>query len=104
MIIGNVRGAHQLLPDPTWKAEDQRRARDWTSGGNNTDSANQGVDMPSWLFKEESNREKTKNRDSQKPAHLRKNDILATQDVKVQEITTEGKCWTRFDEGSGKEK
>ena len=45
------------------------------------------------MFKE-SNREITKNRDSEKkPAQLKKNDNHATQDVrKVQEGTTEGKC------------
>ena len=64
LIIGNVRGARQMLPDPDWKAEDQREARAKTSGGNNND--NQGGDMPSWMFKEESNRGKTKNRDSKK--------------------------------------
>ena len=48
--------------------------------------------MPSWMFKKESNRGKTKNRDSKKkPAQLQKNDNRATQDVKVQEGTTEGK-------------
>ena len=45
------------------------------------------------MFKEESNRGKTKNRDSKKkPAQIKKIDNLATQDVKVQEGTTEGKC------------
>ena len=27
VIIGNVRGARQMLPDPVWKAEDQREAQ-----------------------------------------------------------------------------
>ena len=31
-MIGNVRGAHQMLPDPEWKAEDQREARARSSG------------------------------------------------------------------------
>ena len=49
--------------------------------------------MPSWMFKEESNREETKNRDSKKkPAQLKKNVNYAKQDVKVQEGTAEGKC------------
>ena len=26
VIIGNMRGARQMLPDPDWKAEDQREA------------------------------------------------------------------------------
>ena len=57
VIIGNVRGARQMLPDPNWN-------------------------------KEESNRGKTKSRDSKK----KKNDNRATEDIKVQEDTTEGKC------------
>ena len=49
--------------------------------------------MPSWMFKKESNRGKTKKGDSKKkPAQLKKNDNHATQDVKVQEGTTEEKC------------
>ena len=64
VIIGNVRGARQMLPDPDWKAEDQIEVRARTSGGNNDDDDSQGGDMPSWMFKEESNRGKTKNRDS----------------------------------------
>ena len=47
MIIGNMRGARQMLPDPHWKAEDQRGARARSSGGNNNDDNKQGVDMPS---------------------------------------------------------
>ena len=88
VIIGNVRGACQMLPDPDWKAEDQREARARTSGGNNN-----GGDMPSWMFKEVSNRGKTKKGDSKKkPAQLKKIDNHATQDVNLQEGTTEGKC------------
>ena len=42
---------------------------------------------------EEPNREETKNKDlKKKPAQLEKNDNRATQDVKVQEATTERKC------------
>ena len=38
-------------------------------------------------------RGKTKNRDlNKKPAQIKKNDDCATEDVKVQEGTTEGKC------------
>ena len=49
--------------------------------------------MPSWMFKEESNRKETKNRDSKKkPAQLKKNVNHAKQDVKVQDGTVEGKC------------
>ena len=60
VIIGNVRGAHQMLPDLDWKAEVQKGARARTSGGNNNDDDNQGGDMPSWMFKKESNRGETK--------------------------------------------
>ena len=52
LIIGNVRGARQMLPDPDWKAEVKRGARARTSGGNNNDDDNQGGDMPSWMLKE----------------------------------------------------
>ena len=47
VIIGNVRGARQMLPDPDWKAEVQKGAQARTSGANNNDNDNQGVDMPS---------------------------------------------------------
>ena len=50
VIIDNMRGARQMLPDPEWKAEDQREARARTKGGNNNDNDNQGGDMPSWMF------------------------------------------------------
>ena len=56
-MIGNVRGARQMLPDPDWKAQDQRGARARTSGGNNNDD-NQGGDMPSWMFKRSPTEEK----------------------------------------------
>ena len=92
MIIGNVRGARQMLSDPDWRAEDQREPRARTSGGHNSGDDNQSGDMPSWMFKEMSNRGKTKNRDSKKkPAQTKKNDNHATQDIKVQEGTTEVK-------------
>ena len=108
MIIGNVRCACQMLSDPDWNSEDQREARARTSGGNNNEDDNQGGDMPSWMFKEESIRGKTKNRDSskKKPAEIRKNDNRATEDIKVQEATTEGKCVdgpTSINKGSGEE-
>ena len=61
--------------------------------GANNDDDNQGGHMPSWMFKEESNRGETKNRDpKKKPAQIKKNDNHATQDVKVDEGTTKGKC------------
>ena len=78
------------------EAEEKKRARARTSGGNNNDDDNQGGDMPSWVFKEVSNRGKTKKGDSKKkPTQLKKIDNHATQDVKVQEGTTEGKCVAR---------
>ena len=95
VIIGNMRGARQMLPDQDWKAEDQpsspslpvlaQGSRARTSAGSNNEDDNQGGDMPSWMFKEESNREKTKNRDSvKKPAQLKKNNDHATQVVNVE--------------------
>ena len=90
MIIGNVRDARQMVPDPDWKAEDHRGARARTSGGNSKDEDNQGGDMTSRRFKEESKRGGTKKVDSKKkPAQLKKNDNRATQDVKVQGGNTE---------------
>ena len=49
MIIGNVRGERQMLPDQNWKVavEDQRGSRARTSVGNNNEDDNQGGDMPS---------------------------------------------------------
>ena len=80
-----------MLPDPEWKAEVQRGALARTNGGNNNDDDNQGGDMPSWMFKEESNRRETKTRDSKKKPHqIKKNDNHATQDD--QKDTSEGKC------------
>ena len=71
----------------------QTEARARNSGGNNEDNENQGGDMPGWMFKEESNRGKAKNRASKKkPAQIKKNDNHATEDIKVPEGTTEGKC------------
>ena len=81
-----------MLPEPNWKADNQKEARARTSDGNNDDD-NQGGDLPSWMFKEESNRGKTKNRDlKKKPAQIKKNNNRATEDIKVLEETTEGKC------------
>ena len=33
VIIGNVRGAQRMLPDPDWNAEDQPEVKARTSGG-----------------------------------------------------------------------
>ena len=77
-----------MLPDPDWKAEDQREARARTSGGNNNDDDNQGGDISSQMFKKETKREETKNEHSNKnPAQLKKNVNHATYDFKVQEGT-----------------
>ena len=46
VIIGNVRGECQLLPDSDWKADDQIRARARTSAGNSNDDDNQDGDSP----------------------------------------------------------
>ena len=47
VIIGNVRGACQMLPYPDWKDEDQRIAQSRTSGCNNNGNDNQDGDIPS---------------------------------------------------------
>ena len=62
VIIGNVKGACQMLPDPEWKAKDQRGARVRTSGCNKNDDDNQGGDMPSWSPTEEKLRIETHRR------------------------------------------
>ena len=41
MIIRKMKGAHQMLPDPDWKAEGQKGARARTSAGTNNDDDNQ---------------------------------------------------------------
>ena len=93
MIFGNARAALPDVARPDWKAEDQRRSRARTSAGNSNEGDNQIGDMPSWMFKEESKREETKNRDSKKkPVLLKKNNNSATQDAKVQEGTAEVNC------------
>ena len=79
-----------------WKAESQRGALARTKGCNNNGIDNQSGDMPSWVFKEESNREETEHIDSKKnSAQLKKNHNHATQEVKIQEGTKEGKCVAR---------
>ena len=83
VIIGNVRNARQMFPDPDWKAEDQQGTRARTSGGNSNDNDDQGGDMPTGCSKR-SPIEKTKKGDSnKKPAQLKKNDRRATQDCNV---------------------
>ena len=53
VIIGNMRSARQMLPDPDWKAEDQPGVRARTSGGNKDkdNDDNQGGDIPAWMFR-----------------------------------------------------
>ena len=54
-----------MLPDPDWKAEDQK-VQVRTSVGKNNEDDKQGSDMPIWMFKEESDRMETKKRDSRR--------------------------------------
>ena len=97
VILGKVRGACQILTDPDWKAEDESGAQATcrTRGGNKNDDDNQGGDMPSLMFKEESNRGETKNRDSKKKADwIKENDKIHPLKVKeamsnVDKSTTE---------------
>ena len=67
VIIGNMRGARRMLPDPDWKADDQPGVRARTSRGNRDkdDDDDQGGDIPTWLFKR-SNQEKTEKSASKK--------------------------------------
>ena len=76
VIIGNMRGAHQMFPDPDWKADDQREARPRTSGENNNDDNNQGGDMPSWMFKEVSNRGKKQKRETRRRSQSRSRRLI----------------------------
>ena len=75
VIIGNVRGACQMLPYPDWKAENQQGARARTSGNNNNEDDHQGGDMPKWMFKKQSNQEELY------LGQPKKNDDHARQDV-----------------------
>ena len=75
-----MRDARQMLPNPASKVEDQSGARAGISAGNSNDDDNQGSDMPSMMFKEESSREETKNGNlKKKPVQLKKNDSHATK-------------------------
>ena len=53
VIIGNVRGARRMLPDPDWKAEDQPGVGARTSWGkkDKDNDDNQGGDIPAWMFR-----------------------------------------------------
>ena len=98
VIIGNVRGARRMLPDPDWKAEDQPGVRARTSGGNKDkdNDDNQGGDIPAWMFRrsnQKTEKSAPKERDSKKkPAQPRENDDHARRNVKVKEGATEEKC------------
>ena len=98
VIIGNVRGARRMLPDPDWKAEDQPGVRARTSGGNKDkyNYDNQGNDIPAWMFRrsnQKTEKSAPKERDSKKkPAQPKENDDRARRNVKVKEGATEEKC------------
>ena len=71
VIIGNVRGARRMLPDPGWKAEDQLGVRARTSGGNKDkdNDDNKGGDIPAWMFRrsnQKTEKSAPKERDSKK--------------------------------------
>ena len=98
VIIGNVRGARRMLPDPDWKAEDQPGVRARTSGGNKDkdNDDNQGVDLPAWMFRrsnQKTEKSAPKERDSKmKPAQPKENDDRARRNVKVREGATREVC------------
>ena len=101
VIIGNVRGARRMLPDPDWKAEDQPGVRARTSGGNKDkdNDDNQGGDIPAWMFRrsnQKTEKSAPKERDSKKkPAQPKENDDRARWNVKVKKVeegATEEKC------------
>ena len=98
VIIGNVRGARRMLPDPDWKAEDQPGVRARTSGGNNykDNEDNQGGDIPAWMFRrsnQKTEKSALKERDSKKkPVQPKEIDDRAKRNVKVKEGATDEKC------------
>ena len=96
VIIGNVRGARRMLPDPDWKAEDQPGVIARTSDGNKDNDDNQGGDIPAWMFRKSNQKtEKSalKERDSKKkPARPKENDDHARRNTKVKEGATEEEC------------
>ena len=97
VIIGNVRGARRMLPDPDWKAEEQPGVRARTSGGNKDkdNDDNQGGHIPAWMFRrsnQKTEKSAPKERDSKKkPAQPKEIDDHARRNVKVKG-TTEEKC------------
>ena len=83
VIIGNVRGARRMLPDPDWKAEDQLRVRARTSGGNK-DKDNDDNQKTEKSAKERNSKKK--------PAQPKENDDRARRNMKVKKDATEEKC------------
>ena len=89
VIIGNVRGARRILPDPDWKAEDQAGVRARASGGNKDkdNDDDHGGDIPAWIFKrhkQKAEKSAPKKRDSKKkPAQTKENDDHARRNMKV---------------------
>ena len=98
VIIGNVRGARRMLPDPDWKAEDEPGVRARTSGGNKDkdNDDNQDGDIPAWMFRrsnQKTEKSAPKERDSKKkPAQPKGNNDHARRNVKVKKSATEEKC------------
>ena len=89
VIIGNVRGARRMLPDPDWKTEDQPGVRARTSGGNK-DKDNDEI-----MTRSNQKTEKCapKERDSKKkPAQPKENYDHARRNIKVKEGATEREC------------
>ena len=98
VIIGNIQGARQMLPDPDWKAEDQPGVRARTSVGNKDkdNDDDQGGDIPAWMFKRSNQKTENsapKKRDSKKkPAQPKENDDRAGPNMKVKEGAAEEEC------------
>ena len=90
MIIGYVNGARQMLPDPDWKAEDQRGAQ-LGQVGEITMTVTTKVVICLVRCSKRSPTERKQRIWNQRRNHaqLKKNDKCCTQDVKVQEGTTE---------------
>ena len=86
-----------MLPDREWKPNNQREARTRTSLGNND---NQDGDTPSWMFKDESNRGKTKKRETQRRSQPRSRKmitvllkILKSKRIPQKESVLPDQCW-----------
>ena len=88
VIIGKVRGARRMLPDPDWKDEDQPGVRARTSGGNKDkdNDVDQGGDITAWMFR------RSNQKTEKKPAQPKEIDDRARRNVKVKKGATEEKC------------